>query len=235
MEFDWNVIATLVAPVFALLVGYWLRDILKKKPKLLYRMTASEPVTLIEDPDNPLTMQMCSLSVVNAGKAPTSEVRIGHKTLPAHSVSPVTAYKIETLADKGKEIIFPRLLGNEEITITYLYSPPLKWQEINTHVKSNDAFGEAVREFPPPPQPFMKQWVLPIITFAAFAATTVSLGDWFMQNVLEIKPRSELYREQSKALEEQLEAALKEREEALKMLKKRLEGTDTQNTPNNTE
>ena len=48
----------------------------------------------------------------------------------------------------GQEIVFPSLVPNEQITVNYLYFPPVIWDQINLGVKSDEGFAKAIRVIP---------------------------------------------------------------------------------------
>ena len=48
----------------------------------------------------------------------------------------------------GQEILFPSLVPNEQITVSYLYLPPVTWDQINLGVKSDEGFAKVIRVIP---------------------------------------------------------------------------------------
>jgi hypothetical protein len=69
---------------------------------------------------------------------------------PDHSVFPDVQPTIVDLQGGGKEILFPVLVPGEQITIQYLYFPPLQWQQINTHTKSDEGYAKILTVLPTP-------------------------------------------------------------------------------------
>jgi hypothetical protein len=45
--------------------------------------------------------------------------------------------KLKTCQGGQKEIVIPKLIPKKQITITYLYVPPLTWDKVNTHLESD--------------------------------------------------------------------------------------------------
>jgi hypothetical protein len=56
----------------------------------------------------------------------------------------------------GKEILIPTLVPGEQITISYLYFPPIVWKDINTYIKSDERFAKRIEVLLTPVQP---KWV----------------------------------------------------------------------------
>ena len=48
----------------------------------------------------------------------------------------------------GQEILFPSLVPNEQVTVSYLYFPPATWDQINVGVKSDEGFAKVIRVIP---------------------------------------------------------------------------------------
>jgi hypothetical protein len=59
-------------------------------------------------------------------------------------VFPQIQYEVVTVPNGGKEILFPRLVPREQVTINYVYFPPLLWSGINTMEKSDEGLANRV-------------------------------------------------------------------------------------------
>jgi hypothetical protein len=82
------------------------------------------------------------LIIANVGRRDAGNIRLGHKVLPefkflfpAREV-PASLFTVSGLPDGGQEIIIPLLAPEQQVTISYIYPPPLSRKEINTYVKS---------------------------------------------------------------------------------------------------
>ncbi|HAT9718361.1 TPA: hypothetical protein ACK8SK_000240 [Legionella pneumophila] len=82
--------------------------------------------------------------VRNDGKLPTKNVRLGHNFLPNYNIYPNIKFELTNLPNGGKEISFPILVPNEQVTISYLYFAPTVYTDINTHVKSDDGLAKVI-------------------------------------------------------------------------------------------
>lgn len=96
--------------------------------------------------------------VRNAGKMTAHNVRLGHNILPPNfSVFPAIRHRVHTFRGGGSEIVFPTLVPEEQVTTTYLYFPPVTWNQINTYVRSDEGLARFINVLPTPQAPF---WLL---------------------------------------------------------------------------
>ncbi len=174
MEIDWTLFARYAAPILALFVGAALNHFLAKRPKLISYLTHASAVT-VHPPEGPQTqVNTHSIVVRNAGSKAANNVRVGHHVLPDFSVYPSVRYEVVDLPGGGHEIVFPVLVQGEQVTITYLYFPPVLWSNVNSNTKSDEGFARIVTVLPTPRPPrwlFYLRWVLIILgcITAAFA------------------------------------------------------------------
>lgn len=80
----------------------------------------------------------------NGGKSATN-VRLGHSTAMAYSVWPQTNYVV-----RGTEICFPKFMPDQQISITYVYSPPLIWRDVHTYLQCDEMLVKQVQYLPAP-------------------------------------------------------------------------------------
>ena len=142
---NWNMLASFAAPLITAVIGFLLTKFFQNKAKLIayYSYTSVHKVT----PPNstPLNVHTHAVVIRNSGKLPAKNVRVGHNILPDYNVIPNTKYETSKLPGGGKEISFPILLPNEQITISYLYFPPAIYTDINTYVKSDEGLAKVIQ------------------------------------------------------------------------------------------
>ena len=85
-----------------------------------------------------------SIVVRNAGRKPALNVRLGHHYLPSFELSPSINCEVLQLTKGGNEILFPTLVPDEQVTISYLYFPPITWNLIHSYVKSDEGIAKKV-------------------------------------------------------------------------------------------
>jgi hypothetical protein len=137
MTIDWDLTAKLAGPVVGAIVGAAIKHVLDSKPNVVAFLGHVSGIALQRD-SGPLVVGTHSVVVRNAGRKAASDVRVGHNILPDFQVFPDVHYIVETLPNGSKEIRFPQLVPKKQVTITYLYFPPLTWQQVNTHLETDD-------------------------------------------------------------------------------------------------
>ena len=60
------------------------------------------------------------------------------------------SYSIEKNPEGAGEIVVPVLVPKEQITISYLYFPPVVWNQINQNTKSDEGFAKIIDVIPMP-------------------------------------------------------------------------------------
>jgi hypothetical protein len=136
MPIDWNIAATIASPICALFIGAFLNHLLENRPKVVSYLGHVSGIRL--NWQQPVHVNTHSLVIRNAGRKTANNVRIGHNMLPDFQIFPDIEYEVRDLPGGGKEIAIPKIVPKKQITITYLYFPPLLWNQINTHLESDE-------------------------------------------------------------------------------------------------
>jgi len=111
---DWNIVATIAAPIIALIAGAFLNRLVESRPRVVAYLGHVSGINLPHA--NPPT-QVNSHSVVirNAGRKTANDVRIGHNVLPDYQVYPDIEYAEKDLPSGGKDIVFPKLVPKKQV------------------------------------------------------------------------------------------------------------------------
>ena len=86
---------------------------------------------------------------------PVTDVRVRHNILPQNfNVFPDVPYAVQDLPGGGREIVFPALVPGEQISISYLYFPPILYSQIHAGIRHSQGFAREVtilpsHQFPP--------------------------------------------------------------------------------------
>lgn len=101
----------------------------------------------------------------NAGKLPAHNVRIPHTGPLAAanihvSVLPQALYDVRPLPTGGEELHFAVVAPGQTLTISYLYYPPIVWNQINQAVMSDEGPARVLRVLPTPQFP---RWALALL------------------------------------------------------------------------
>ena len=165
MENQWLIVATIVGPVAAVVISAIVINLLQLRPRLFTWYHYTTTVTLppvAPAPEGaqpasaakPIVVNTHAFVVRNEGKLPAHNVSVSHYVLPAYSVAPPVPHRRDDLPAGGVALIFPTLAPKEQVTITYLYFPPLIWSQINAGVRSDEVVAQPIlvapaRQFSP--------------------------------------------------------------------------------------
>jgi hypothetical protein len=174
MPLDLSFLKTVVPPVATLFVGIWANRRFAERPNVVTSWVHMSTFKVVLENQPPMMINAHSVLVRNLGRRPAEGVRLGHQVLPENIyVFPDIPWFIEKLPGGSQEIVVPRLLPGQQITVSYLYYPPLTFRNINTDVRSNDGYAKAVSLDPPWPRWFRNA----TLVLAGLGALTVaSLG-----------------------------------------------------------
>jgi len=165
MTYDIEIIAKIASPIITLLLGAVIKHYTERRSKLVSFLGHISSFKLRDEKQTPVYTH--SIVVRNAGRKSATNVRIGHNFLPPNiQVSPSVKYTIEENPEGGAEIIFPIMVPKEQITISYLYFPPVTWNQVNAYTKSDDGFANILNVIPmPQPSKFVIAgvWILMFI------------------------------------------------------------------------
>jgi hypothetical protein len=160
MTIDWMLVATIAAPVIALFVGVALNRALEKRVKLVSFLAHASAVNTTLQNGTVLNVNTHSIVVRNAGKLPARNVRLGHAFLPdAFSIYPPVHHQVVAVPGGGREIVIPQLVAGEQITVAYLYFPPVTWQSVNQYTKCDEGYAKVVTVLATPQLPRWQQAV----------------------------------------------------------------------------
>lgn len=140
---NWDIVVQIAAPIITLVLGVVLDRLFHEKEKLISYLghVSSFRVTPNEAGQPQYIINTHAVIIRNVGRKTATNVRLGHNFIQHVSVHPDIDYQLRDLPGGGKEILIPSLVPKKEVTISYLYFPPLTWNQINTHVESD--FGPA--------------------------------------------------------------------------------------------
>ncbi len=141
---DWHVAATIGAPILSLFVGIWINRRFESRPILITYTSHVSAFTHTPAGGQPIQVNTHSVVIRNTGHRPATNVRVSHHQLPDFNIWPHVAYAVEDLPGGGKEIVIPTLVPNEEITISYLYFPPLVADQVHAGLKCDQGFAKGI-------------------------------------------------------------------------------------------
>lgn len=146
---DTETIARIVGPLLSLVVGAIIKHYTEARAKVVSFFGHVSSFTLQDEEHT--VVHTHSVVVRNTGRKAAHNVRLSHTVLPPNiTVFPPVQYVIERNPEGASEIVIPVLVPREQVTISYLYSPPLTWSQVNASTKSDDGFAKILNVIPMP-------------------------------------------------------------------------------------
>ncbi len=122
-----------------------------------------------------------SLVVRNTGRKSAQNVRIGHHVRPLnYDLAPPVFHWIGDVPNGGWEILIPTLVPGEQLQISYLYFPPLTWNQINSYVKSDEYLATPYSIEPSPPTTRLTRLARRVFYYLGIAAAAYLIGSAVM-------------------------------------------------------
>lgn len=174
----------IISPLITLIFGALLNYYTKEKSKLISFLGHVSVFKLKdeENPEKPTVLFTHSIVVSNSGRKSAQNVRLVHDFLPIDiNIYPPIKYSLERNSDNSGDIVIPIMVPKEQITISYLYFPPMTYDKINRFAKSDDGFAKVIKVIPMPQPPkvliyivwflvfiglsFLLYWLMKLITY----------------------------------------------------------------------
>lgn len=179
MTIDPEIIAKLAAPSLSLVVGAIIKHYTEARSRVISFIGHVSAFTLQDEQKT--VVHTHSVIVRNAGQKAAQNVRLTHGVLPANvTLYPPAQHRIERNPDGSGDIVIPALVPKEQVTVSYLYFPPLLWSQINLHTKSDEGFAKIINVIPIP-QP--NKLVVGGVLFLMFVGASL-LFYWFVRSVI---------------------------------------------------
>jgi hypothetical protein len=171
-----SALMTIIASTITLLIGIFFNRIFENKPRLITYFGHVSAGKIRPQQQSELDVFTLSVVIKNVGQKPTTNIRVNHNPLiiDIHSmisVYPPNRYNIEKIPGGGEEIYFDRLLAGEEIMITYVYFPPLRFDQVVTQVKSDECIAKRVNVLLNRQYPAWFLNLLRVLLFVGFVST----------------------------------------------------------------
>lgn len=172
-----NSVIAIIAPICTVILGFLLDKYFKDKAKLLvYYVHVSAHKLRNTTPT--IDVFTHSIVIINTGRITAKNVRISHQNLPDFELTPKVFYQIIDVPNDGKDILIPTIVPNEQITISYIYFPPITYKEVNNYlnghlaVRHDDGFGKQVNVMP---TIIIKTWQKIVLYILLFIGTSTLL------------------------------------------------------------
>ena len=141
---DWELLTKVAVPILTLFIGVWVNQRLEKRPKLLSHWGHVSSFNYQKEDGNTGIVNTHSVVIMNVGRRAATNVRLSHHFLPEFNISPPVEYQLKEVPNSGKDIVIPTVIPNQQLTISYLYFPPITYAEVNAGVKCDEGFAPQI-------------------------------------------------------------------------------------------
>ncbi len=147
MDFNFSLLADITVPIATLFFGAWLHRKFESRSKLtVYLGHVAAHIDREKEPS--LEIYTHEIVLINQGRKSATNVRLSHHYLPSYSIYPDVQHTVQALKGGGKEIIIPRLVPNKQVRVSYLYFPPILYNQINDSVESDEGMADLIQVMP---------------------------------------------------------------------------------------
>lgn len=145
MTIDWNAASTIAGAVLTSVTSVAASRWLENRPKLISYLgsMSTHHVTTEETPEG-FRVFTHEIVIANTGRRPATNIRVSHARLPNFYVFPEVPHHVDTLPGGQQDIVLDALIPGQQVTISYLYLPPLLAGGVNTTVRSDQGFAQIV-------------------------------------------------------------------------------------------
>ena len=171
MQINWDHVLKIAVSIIIVFIGKVLDNFLRRRPILIAHYGHASGFASRTTNGEPFNVNTHSVIIRNVGKKSANNVRVTHNYLPEISVYPSVQYDINDVPDGGKEILFPILTPKEEITINYLYFPPVTVAQILTSVKADEGAAKIINVWLAPLPSKLFLFTTSYLWFAGLIAT----------------------------------------------------------------
>jgi|SRR5665213_1145172 len=183
MSADWHLVTQIGIPVGTLFLGAWITRWFEKRPALTSYFSHVSAFKFTANDGSKSDIYTHSVVLRNAGRKTATNVKLRHSVLPNFQISPPVDYRVIDLVDGAKEILIPTMVPNEQITIDYLYFPPLTYTNVNAGIKSDEGFAREISVLLQRQYPAWFNGSVAILLFVGVGTTiylAVTLTRWFI-------------------------------------------------------
>lgn len=177
MQFETQTFIEIIKAVVIAFLGGTVARYFERKPHLVvyYDHVASFRAT----PPGGTAIDVFSHGIIlrNSGNYPATNVRIHHNVLPDFKIFPPIIHQVEKLPDGSVDIVIPSLVPKEQITVSYLYFPPLIYDRVNAGIKCDQGFAQQKEVVL---QPRVRPWLRVLVMFLMLMGFVCSLYLIFM-------------------------------------------------------
>lgn len=145
VNINWQVVATIAAPIVAFVVGAAWQRWLENRPVLISFYGHVAAFTFTPPGGQASNIHTHAVVLRNASRKTATNVRFHHHgTVPDFTIWQPLPHHVETLPGGSQDIVIPTLVPGKEIIVSYLYFPPVTFQQINAGIDCDQGGARAI-------------------------------------------------------------------------------------------
>jgi hypothetical protein len=161
---DFSILSKIGIGVFLLFAGGFINRLFERRARLVIFYGHVGRFYLQQQPQ-PGIVHTHAVVIRNAGRVAAQNVHVSHFGLlnanNIHvSIDPPLAHTVQTLSNNTDEILFPTLPAKFQVTVSYLYFPPIVFNQINAQIYSDEGPARVINVLPQEQWP---RWVLAVL------------------------------------------------------------------------
>ena len=141
---DWQLLATVAMPILTLFIGVWVNRRFENRPKLLSHWGHVSSFNYHKGDGTTDIVNTHSVVIRNVGRRAATNVRLSHTFLQDFNIWPPVEYQLKEVPNSGQDIVIPTVIPNQQLTISYLYLPPVTYADVNAGVKCDEGFATQI-------------------------------------------------------------------------------------------
>lgn len=174
MAIEWALVWDIAGPCVGASIGVYGQRLVERRPVVLWFVSHASGIP-VRSATPVYNINTHTIYLRNTGKRSATNVRVTHNTLPEFTVFPPESYSQELLPGGQTDLIFPLLRPGQELTVSYVYTNPLVWNQIHFGVQHDEGRALEVRVKPQLEHPKWV-WVLSAVLIFSGAITVLYLA-----------------------------------------------------------
>jgi len=181
MHLNWPIIISIAIPLITLFLGAILNRLIERRAKITTYLGHASIFEVHPPNGPPFFVHTHGIVVTNVGGKAANNVRISHHQLPHFYIWPTVPHLVEDLPQGGKDIVIPILVPGQQLTISYLYYPPVTWNLVNSGTRSDEGLAKVLNVLP------VRQFSKPVNFFLFYLMLMGTISTLYLLILLFIK------------------------------------------------
>lgn len=181
MKIDWPLLVSIVIPLLTLFLGAVLNRLVERRAKLTTYLGHASVFELHPNNGPAELIHTHAIVITNVGGKAASNVRLTHNHLPDFHIWPALPHTVEDIPGGSRDIVIPVLVPGQQITVSYMYFPPITWNLINGPVRSDEGLAKVLNMLP------VRQFSKPVRFFIGYLMLAGTIATLYILIVISIK------------------------------------------------